>query len=78
LSNNQTVSLNIASIVASGDYSAVSGGSNPCGPTVAASSSCTFLVTFSPTKTGTIKGAVTVVDDAPTSPQVLPLTGKGQ
>jgi Abnormal spindle-like microcephaly-assoc'd, ASPM-SPD-2-Hydin len=78
LFNNQSVALNIASIVASGDYSAVPGGTNPCGTAVAANSSCTFVVSFSPTKTGTIKGVVTITDDAPTSPQVFPLTGKGQ
>ena len=78
LSNNQSVSLNLASIVASGDYSAVPGGTNPCGSAVAANSSCTFVVSFGPTKTGAIKGVVTVTDDAPTSPQVFPLTGKGQ
>jgi hypothetical protein len=77
-SNNQSVSLNIASIVASGDYSAVPGGTNPCGSAVAANSSCTFVVSFTPTKIGTIKGAVTVTDDAPTSPQVISLNGKGQ
>lgn len=78
LSNNQSVSLSIASIVASGDYSAVPGGTNPCGSAVAANSTCTFLVSFSPTKTGAIKGVITVTDDAATSPQIFGLTGKGQ
>lgn len=78
LFNNQSVSLNVASIMASGDYSAVPGGTNPCGSAVAANSSCTFVVSFSPTKTGTIKGVVTVTDDAPTNPQIFALTGKGQ
>jgi len=78
LSNNQSVTANIASIVASGDYSTVPGGASPCGSAVPANSSCTLIVTFNPTKTGTIRGVVTATDDAPTSAQVLPLTGKGQ
>jgi len=78
LSNNQAVQLNVASLAASGDYSAVPGGTNPCGSVVSASSTCTFVVTFTPTKIGGIKGAVTLIDDAATSPQLLLLTGKGQ
>jgi hypothetical protein len=78
LFNNQSVSLNVASIVASGDYSAVPGGTNPCGSAVVADSSCTFVVTFSPTKAGAIKGVVTITDDATTSPQIFAMTGKGQ
>jgi hypothetical protein len=78
LFNNQSVTLNIASIVASANYSAVPGGTKPCGSAVAANSSCTFIVRFSPTKIGTIKGTVTVTDDAPTSPQTVALTGKGK
>jgi hypothetical protein len=78
LSNNQSVALNIAAITPSGDYAAISGGSSPCGASVPANSSCTFLVTFTPTKTGAIKGVVTVTDDAATSPQIVGLAGKGQ
>jgi hypothetical protein len=38
---------------------------------------CDVYVTFAPTTPGSQTGAVTVVDDAPTSPQSLPLTGTG-
>jgi uncharacterized repeat protein (TIGR03803 family) len=78
LFNNQSVALNITSIAASADYSAAPGGTKPCASAVAANSSCTFVVRFSPTKIGTIKGSVTVTDDAPTSPQAVALTGRGQ
>jgi hypothetical protein len=78
LTNNQTVALNIAAITASGDYAATPGGTTPCGATVAPKGKCTFQVTFTPTVTGIIKGAVTITDDAPGSPQVFALTGTGQ
>jgi hypothetical protein len=78
LTNNQNVVLSLTSILASGDYSAASGGTTPCGSTVPALGTCTFNVTFTPTKTGSIKGAVTVTHGASGSPQVVGLTGTGQ
>jgi hypothetical protein len=77
--------VTLSSMSASGDYSIVSGGSSPCGSTVAAAvgqtpGSCTFGVTFTPVTTGTIKGAATVVHNAAgnQSPQVVSLSGAGQ
>lgn len=77
--------VTLSSTSASGDYSIVSGGSSPCGTTVAAAvgqtpGSCTFGVTFTPVTTGTIKGAATVVHNAAGnhSPQVVSLSGTGQ
>jgi len=78
LTNNQTVLLNITAITASGDYAATPGGTTPCGATVAAKGKCTFQVTFTPSISGTIKGAVTIAHDAQGSPQVVGLTGTGQ
>jgi hypothetical protein len=78
LTNNQPSTLSIVSIAASGDYVAASGGSNPCGSTVPASSSCTFTVTFHPVVTGTINGVVTIRYSAGSSPLVVGLTGVGQ
>ncbi len=78
LTNNQTVLLNITSITVSGDYAATPSGTTPCGATVAPKGKCTFQVTFTPTVTGTVKGAVDIVHDAPRSPQVVGLTGTGQ
>jgi Tol biopolymer transport system component len=78
LTNNQTVLLNIAAITASGDYAATPGGTTPCGASVAPKKKCTFQVTFTPTITGTIKGAVDIAHNAPGSPQVVGLSGTGQ
>jgi len=78
LLNNQSVPLSITSIVASGDFTAAPGGPIPCGSSVAAYASCNFVVTFTPGRTGSIKGTVTVTDNASGSPQDLELTGTGQ
>ncbi len=78
LKNTQTVTLSMTGVAASGDFTAQPGGPAPCGPSVAANSSCTLVVTFTPTKTGTIKGAVTVNHTAPGSPQNVAVTGTGQ
>jgi len=78
LFNNQTIPLSINSIGGSGDFTAVPGGTTPCGITVAAKNKCTFTVTFTPSAVGTIKGAATVSHNAANSPQVVTLTGTGQ
>ena len=39
--------------------------------------SCTISVTFKPEAKGTLTGSVSVTDNAPGSPQTLPLTGTG-
>ena len=69
LTNNQTVSLAISGIVASGDFVVNSAGSNPCGSSLPAAASCTFGISFAPSQTGVIKGVVTVSHDAPYNPQ---------
>jgi hypothetical protein len=72
--NIGTVTLNIASITISGDFSQ----KNTCAATLTAGSSCVITVTFTPTTTGTRTGAITITDDAISgSPQTVPLTGTG-
>jgi hypothetical protein len=39
--------------------------------------SCTVLVSFAPTATGTSNGSLTITDTASATPQVVPLTGMG-
>jgi uncharacterized repeat protein (TIGR01451 family) len=60
-------------IVASGDFAQT----NNCGTGLAALSSCSILVTFTPTATGTRNGAITISDNAVGSPQTVSLTGIG-
>lgn len=72
LSNIGNASLTTTSIAASGDFAET----NSCGASLAAAASCT-IVTFTPTTTGARGGAITVTDNASTSPQSSTLTGTG-
>ena len=75
LTNTGSATLNISSITTSGDYHI---SNNTCGATVAAGANCAVSVTFTPTKKGKRTGNLTFTDNAPTSPQVVTLTGVGQ
>jgi hypothetical protein len=68
LTNNLSTTLSITGIAASGDYS-ISTGTNACTNTVLSLKKCTIYVVFSPTVTGSIKGAVTVTYSGSFSPQ---------
>jgi len=57
----------------SGDFSQMS----TCGSSLAAGANCTITVTFTPTTTGARGAAVTITDNAPNSPQSIPLSGTG-
>jgi phospholipase C len=74
LTNNGTATLNITSIAPSGDYGI---SSNTCGATLGTGASCTINVTFSPTTSGLRTGSLTITDNAPGSPQSVPLSGRG-
>lgn len=76
LSNSGTVTLNITSIVITGDFAKTT----TCGATLAAGANCTITVTFTPTATGARSGTVTVTDNSsgvPGSTQTIALTGTG-
>jgi hypothetical protein len=77
LENTGTATLNISSIGISGDF-ALGTSLKPCGSTLAPKKSCKIAVTFTPTQTGTRTGDVTITDNAPNSPQQVPLTGTGK
>jgi len=77
LKNSGNATLNITSIAASGDFALVTS-AKPCGSTLAAGKTCKIAVTFTPLQTGTLTGDVTITDNAPNSPQQVPLTGTGK
>lgn len=54
-------------------------GSNTCSTigSLAANGTCTITVTFTPATLGSITGEVDVADDAPGSPQIIPMSGTG-
>jgi hypothetical protein len=74
LQNSGTATLNIAGIVPSGDF-AIS--LNGCGSSLAMGKSCILHVTFTPTQIGTRTGAIIFTNNAPNSPQSVPLSGTG-
>lgn len=74
LTNLQSTTLTGIASSTTGDF-AVS--STTCGATLAAKQHCTISVTFTPTKTGTRTGQLTVTDNASNSPQTAALSGTG-
>jgi hypothetical protein len=76
LGNAGNAPLVVSSIVTSNDF----GQTNNCGGAVAAGYSCTINVTFSPTVTGSLYGALTITDKCngvPGSMQTAGLRGTG-
>ena len=71
LSNLQATALTGISIATTGDF----GQTNNCGASLAANSSCTINVTFTPTQCGARAGTLTVTDSA--GSQSANLTGTG-
>jgi len=71
LTNSGAGILNISKIAASAQFSQT----NNCGATVGPAGTCTLTVKFQPTSLDTITGSISVTDNAPASPQALPLTG---
>jgi len=76
VTNNQSTSLNL-NFSAGGNFSAVGSGASPCGSTLAARTSCTIAVTFTPTTNGNITGSLTLNHNSLFSPQVVNLSGTG-
>jgi hypothetical protein len=73
LSNTGNATLNIGSILASGNFAATSN----CVSALAFGSSCQIQVTVTPTVGGAVTGILTLTDDAPDSPQTVGLSGSG-
>jgi Abnormal spindle-like microcephaly-assoc'd, ASPM-SPD-2-Hydin/Putative Ig domain len=67
--------INSAAVPNTLDFTVVNDGCS--GLTLPAATSCAMSITFSPTATGTRTAALTVTDNAPSSPQTAPLTGTG-
>jgi hypothetical protein len=74
LTNQENVTLNFTSIVASAGFAVAS---NTCGASIAAAATCTVGVTFKPTAQGAVSGTLTFTDSAANSSQTVSLTGTG-
>jgi hypothetical protein len=73
LTNTGTATLNITSVVATGDFAQ----SNTCGSSVIVGGSCTITATFTPTAQDIRTGNVTVTDNAMPNQQIISLSGVG-
>lgn len=73
VANNGDAPFNIASVSASAGFVPLS----TCGNTVQPSFSCAIGIFFDPANTGTQTGLLTIIDNLPTSPQLVTLTGNG-
>jgi len=74
LTNSGAATLSISNIGTSGDF-AVS--STTCASTLGVGKKCMIKVTFTPTQLGTRNGSLAITDNAPDSPQSVPLSGTG-
>jgi Putative Ig domain/Abnormal spindle-like microcephaly-assoc'd, ASPM-SPD-2-Hydin len=72
---NAGLFINSAAVPNTLDYTEVNDGCS--GLTLAAGTSCSVAITFSPAGTGTRSAAFTLTDNAANSPQTVPLTGTG-
>jgi hypothetical protein len=71
LTNSGNMVLSASDVQVTGDFAQT----NNCSAPLAASSSCTINITFTPTVSGTLSGTLTVGDSAANSPQTESLTG---
>jgi Galactose oxidase, central domain/Abnormal spindle-like microcephaly-assoc'd, ASPM-SPD-2-Hydin len=75
VTNSGDAPLSITSVTVSpGDFGTL----NACGSNLAAGASCAIGVFFDPTASGTRPGTLTIIDNAPGSPQTVTLSGTGQ
>ena len=78
LANAGNAALAISSVSLGGANASVFAiASNTCGTSLAASSSCTISITFTPTAVGSATATLSVADNASGSPQTSSLTGTG-
>jgi hypothetical protein len=77
MTNSTGATLTIASINLTGSNSTDFSETNTCGTSIPAGGSCSITVTFTPSATGARTAVVSITDNAPVSPQTLPLTGTG-
>jgi hypothetical protein len=77
LSNVGTASLTISSLSVTGANSGDFSLSDSCDAVLTGGTQCTVGVTFSPGSSGPRIAAISIVDDAPGSPQSISLSGQG-
>jgi sugar lactone lactonase YvrE len=77
LSNTSSVTLNISGITIGGANPSDFAETSTCGSTLAANTSCSITVTFTPLSAAPFNASVSVADNASGSPQSTTLSGTG-
>ena len=77
LSNPGTAALAITGISVTGANASSFGQSNNCGTSLAVGATCTITVTFTPGSASALSAAISVADNATSSPQSAAVTGTG-
>ena len=77
VTNTGNATLNITQIGLTGSYPNCFKENNSCGRSLAVGASCTISVQFAPNAAGSFAAAVSLTDNAPNSPQSVPLSGTG-
>jgi sugar lactone lactonase YvrE len=78
LTNSGNATLTISGVTLGGtNASDFAIGTNSCGEALAASATCSIVVTFTPSATGSFSATLSVADNAEGSPQTSSLTGTG-
>jgi len=77
LSNTGTGTLLISSMALTGPNPADYAQTNNCGGSVDPGANCTITITLTPGATGNRNATLAITDNAPKSPQNVPLTGSG-
>lgn len=77
MTNSGSQPLAIGNIAVTGPNSGDFFQTDNCPASLAPAASCMISITFAPTTTGSRSAAVTITDNAPTSPQTISLAGTG-
>ena len=77
LTNSGTATLNISAISITGTGASTFSHAGTCGASLAAGSSCSIFVTFSPSAATTYSATLDIADNASGSPQTVTLSGTG-
>ncbi len=78
VTNGSASSVTINALSGSANYAVTGSGSSPCGGALAASAKCTLSVTFTPSDTGSNKGAIAISTSGAGSPQIVDVSGTGE
>jgi hypothetical protein len=75
VTNSGTGALNITSVVVAGTNPKDFATTNSCSGSIASMGTCNIMVNFTPSDSGALSETITITDNAPTSPQVINVSG---